>query len=258
MIPVADLDAEISRAKRLGALAECYRWLFSFDVLFLDGLDYATGNDVFEADLIHLLDRIVRDEKTAVIGSSILPHELTLSNPRLASLLSGGLMSELKICEEAARRELLRESFSQEVLSDEIVAYLARNVSDSIRRLTAAARQISAIAAQTGVPATLEMARAVVPLPEDLQHDTPSRSVDHPAADAIFVSDKASLFRDMLGEAETEAEQALALQIAISQRVRELRDNVEEAPAVSRMEQALELLREGRLPEAMQFLHPEK
>ena len=261
LIPVADLEAELSRAKRLGALAECYQWLFGFDLLLLDGVDHATGNEVFEADMIHILDRIVSAEKTALLTSSVLPHQLAVSNSRLTSLLSGGLMSELKICEEAERVLILRETFPEDTFSDEIVHYLAKNVTDSIRRLKAGAQQIAAIAGQTGMPATLEMARAVVPLPEDLQTavTTPSRMALHPSSEnSLFVSDKASLFREMLDDAETEEEQALALQIAIAQRLRELKESPVDDDSVPRMESALALLREGRLPEAMQALHPDE
>ena len=261
LVPVADLEAELSRAKRLGALAECYQWLFGFDLLLLDGVDHAAGNEVFESDLIHILDRIVSAEKTAVLSAAVLPHQLPVANSRLPSLLSGGLISELKICEAAERESILHEAFSSDYLSDEIVQYLSMNVTDSIRRLKAAAQQIVAIAGQTGMRATLEMARAVVPLPEDLQHavSTPSRMALHPSSqDSLFVSDKASLFREMLDDAETEAEQALALQIAIAQRLRELKEFPSDDDTVPRMESALALLREGLLSEAMQALHPEE
>lgn len=252
MIHVADLEAEIARAKRLGALAECYRWLFAHDLLLFDGVDHTTDNEVFESDFIHVLDRMGCDGKTAVLSSCVSPDRLLVSNPRLSSLVSSGLTIPLRLCDEADRYQILRDLGEASILPDEILRYLAHNVNDSIRHLKAAALQIAAIAGQSELPIHLETARAVVPLPEDLRHPPVSSEKMSETAESFFVADRASFFRDMLGEAESEAEQALALQIAISQRIREIRDTSGASAVLSRFENALALLREGRLQEAMQ------
>jgi chromosomal replication initiation ATPase DnaA len=254
LIPVADLEAEIIRAKRQGALAECYQWLFAHDMLLLDGIDHTTDNEVFESDLIHILDRMNHSGKVTILTSCRPPHRLSVSHSKLSSLLLCGMILEIKICEEEERFQILRDTFEKDALPDEVARYVAKNVTDSIRHLKAAAQQITAISDQSGTPSNLEMARAVVPLPEDLRH-TPAALTDTVSAEtdgnSLLVSNKASFFREMLSEAETEAEQALALQIALSQRIRELRSDAAASASVAQLEQALELLREGHLREAM-------
>ena len=256
LIHVADLEAEILRAKRLGALAECYQWLLGHEILIFDGMDHTADNEIFESDLIHILDSMVRDGKTVLFSSAVSVDRLSDSNPRLVSLVSSGLMIPLTICDSAERLSILREMPASSSLPEDILQYLAANVQDSVRRLKAAATQIASMAAHSGARIDLDTARAVVPLPQDLQH-APRASVVPEDADGLLVSDKASFFRDMLGEAETEAEQALALQIAISQRVREIQDTsnaTDVGEVLARLKGALSLLRDGQLSEAMQCL----
>ncbi len=260
LIHVADLEAEIARAKRLGALAECYKWLFHHEVLFFDGVDHTADNEIFESDFIHILDRMIGDGKTVVISSCFAPKRLSVSNSRLSSLAASGLLFSLRICDELDRYGILRRENERMMLPDEVLRYLAANVHDSIRRLKAAAMQIASMAGHSGAPANLDTARAVVPLPEDLQHVS-RVTPDVEDSSGLLVSNKASFFREMLGEAETEAEQALALQIAISQRVREIRDMPDASTAnetLQQLEEALSLLREGRLSDAMACLNPQK
>ncbi len=254
MIHTADLEAEIARAKRLNATAECFQWIFSHEIVLLDGIEHTASNETFEADLIHILDKILRSKKQAVITSCCPIHKIEISNTRLSSLLSGGLVMELKICDKAERLKILQQMQDIEGLPDDVMHYLSCNVNDSIRRLKAAAMQIAACSAHAGNPADLEMARAVVPLPEDLCHPyvyaSDNTAVEKPL-NILTVSDRASFFREMLNEAETEDEQSLALQIAISQKVRELRESSGSTAIISNLENALEMLRDGNLKDAM-------
>gem|GEM_PF-4439276 len=61
-----------------------------------------------------------------------------------------------------------------------------------------------------------------------------------------------SRFKEMLDEAESEDEQALALQIALGERIRQLRKEEGTEEAVEKLEQALNLLRQGRPTQARQ------
>jgi len=112
------------------------------------------------------------------------------------------------------------------------------------------------------------MARALVPEPQDLvsrrtppsvaaiPHNNPELVAANPAMDEqaeIFL--KAAQFKQMLSEAETEEEQALALQIALSERLRDIRSGKTSAPTEAEtLEHALTLLRDGQLNEALTII----
>ena len=58
-------------------------------------------------------------------------------------------------------------------------------------------------------------------------------------------------FKEMLEGAESQEEQALALQIALSERLRQLREKGEDEKAIRILEKALDLLREGKVEQAI-------
>jgi hypothetical protein len=98
------------------------------------------------------------------------------------------------------------------------------------------------------------MARAVVPLPEDLKHRSvhPPPNLENDNEDQFKeVDDQAAFFKEMLDAAESEEEQVLALQIALGQRLREIRSVGGDDRTVEKLEHALELLREGKLADAL-------
>ena len=69
-----------------------------------------------------------------------------------------------------------------------------------------------------------------------------------------LAGDKASMFKDMLDAAESEEEQSLALQIALGERLRQLREEGGDPEARKKLEQALELLRDGNAEEAIRCM----
>jgi hypothetical protein len=83
------------------------------------------------------------------------------------------------------------------------------------------------------------------PLYEPPSHPSPRRDLSESTA---------IRFKEMLAEAETEAEQALALQIALGERIRQLRKEAGESDSVKRLEEALALVREGKTEEAVRLI----
>ncbi len=253
LVPVADLAAEIASARRQGFLAECYRFIMGFEVLLFDDVQYAT-RPADQMDLAHILDQLLRRHRTLVISATERPERLQLAVPDLVSVLAGGVVLNLSICDEEVRLSILRESFDEAALPDDIADYLAENVTDSIRRLKAAADQLIAMSRQTDTPVTTDMARAVIPLPEDLRPvSSPPPPRDGADDNGPSNEDRATLFREMLAAAENEEEQALALQIALGQRLREMRSGNGNEATIMKLEHALALLREGKLNDALEY-----
>ncbi|MFC1834854.1 DnaA ATPase domain-containing protein, partial [Thermodesulfobacteriota bacterium] len=65
---------------------------------------------------------------------------------------------------------------------------------------------------------------------------------------------EAKRFKEMLAGAQSEEEQALALQIALGERIRQLRKEGGDPNAIQRLEHALELVRAGKMGEAVRSL----
>ena len=78
--------------------------------------------------------------------------------------------------------------------------------------------------------------------PGDAAESQPTKTTDS----------KGRRFKEMLAGAESEEEQALALQIALGERIRQLRNEQKDVKDIPKLEQALELLRERKMEEAIQ------
>jgi hypothetical protein len=161
--------------------------------------------------------------------------------------------------------------------SEDVVDYLADHITDDVRRLKAAVTQLLTLHEGAQTPLTIDMANAVVPLQEGVHGSTKgskSAPLDHDAAEPQVSTDldvEMSRFEDMLAgldskdreasamrllkkmlaSAESKEEQSLALQIALGERIRQLRNEKGDPEAVQQLEQALNLLREGRMEEAI-------
>lgn len=258
-VHTADLEAELQRACRLGCGAELRQKLFDADLLAVDDVHLATRMETVQYELALLLDRAVRAEIPVVVSTAHDPAALTDLKDELAARIQSGLLCHLSIGEAEERKKLLAQLDDGANLPPAVSAYLAENIFDSVRRIKAAVTQLRSMTAGDLTTATVEMARAVVPLPADLDHRAAAATVQAPLADTqdtggVMSDEEVARFKKMVASAENEEEQALALQIALTQRLRFLKEHNGDAKKIHRFEQALEHLREGRTEQAMRCI----
>ena len=253
LVNTVDLELEHDRACRLGCRAELLKWLDGFGLLLIDDVQFAEGDAMLQQELFSVINKMTEDGRSVVISSDVPPTRLKRMEQRLVSRFGGGVIVSLAMPERQERAEIVRRMPRAGGLPEEVVVYLAEHVDDSVRHLKAAARQLAAMGAHSGMDVNLDLARAVVPLPEDLHRTSsvppgPRQAADEGAGEP---ADDSATFKRMLQSAETEEEQILALQIAVGARLRELREAGEDPAAQSRLEIALRLLREGKKEEAI-------
>jgi hypothetical protein len=291
---IADLELELDRALRLGKRAELRRTLTSVDILLVDDIQLCEGRDEFQKELFAILNHMTRGRRRVVITSDVAPTELAGIENRLLSRLSGGVIVGLQMCDRDERVNFVRHCFGDRQVADEVVAHLAEYVTENFRRLKGAVSQLVASCELAHEEITIQAARVVTGSPalevNDDSEDTlnvepyqpgneslveeypPVRTVerDTSADDDLwdnivderpeshaprdFSESAAIRFKEMLAEAETEAEQALALQIALGERIRQLRKEGADPESVRRLERALALVREGQTEEAVRLI----
>jgi hypothetical protein len=255
VVNASDLEIEYERAGRLACRAELRRWLVSVDVLLVDDIQLCEAQPSLQGELFALMNHMTRAGRQVVISSDVPPTRLEAVEARLLSRLGGGVIANLSVGDRSARREILRRRvLGGREVPEPVLAHLAEHARESVRRLIAAGRQLLALADRTGLPIDLDLARAVIPLPSDLAPADPPAPAPPvgpevtppPAVEAA----SAQRFRVMLDQADGEAEQALAIEIALSERLRQLRQAGADAAQLQRLEQALVHVREGRPQEA--------
>jgi chromosomal replication initiation ATPase DnaA len=259
LVNTADLEAELQRAERLKSRAELRQWLISVDILLLDDIQLCEGREDLQRDIFSVVSYMTKAHRWVVISSDVPPTRLAGVESRLLSRLEGGVIVSLQMGDRAERRNFVKRFLNERTMSDEVINYLAANVTDNVRRLKAAVAQLLMLHEAMEEPLTIDLAQSVVPGPGPLPcHDELASQVGGRAKikqePAKRAHSRVSRFKEMLAGAESEAEQALALQIALGERIRELRDNNGDKESIQQLETALGLLREGRLEEAIRCI----
>lgn len=277
LVNTADLDTEQERAERLRCRAELREWLVSADILLVDDIQLCEGREDIQRDLFSVLNHMTKTQRWVVISSDVPPTHLAGVESRLLSRLRGGVIVSLQMGDKDERRNLIKLFLDARPMSEDVVDYLADHITDDVRRLKAAVAQLLTLHEGAQMPLTVDMAQVVVPLPEGLHestkapepastdHDTPGQQVptDIEARVSQFEdmlsgvegkdreASAMRLLKKMLASAESQEEQSLALQIAIGERIRQLRNDKGDPTAIQQLERALNSLREGRMEEAI-------
>jgi chromosomal replication initiator protein DnaA len=184
----ADLDVEYERICRRGFRAEFRKWFTSASLLLIDDIQLCEGNEALQRELFAILNHMLRSGNNVVISSDVPPTRLHGIEERLLSRLGAGVIVGLNMANKAERIALLQNFLQDQPIPLEVFEYLAEQVTDSIRHLKAVAKQLSAMCDHLQIEINLHLARAIVPLPQDLapsfsshRLSSPSGSSPHPA-----------------------------------------------------------------------------
>ncbi len=260
LVNTADLEIELERAERLKSRAELREWLASAEILLVDDIQLCEGRENLQRDLFSVLNHMTVAQRWVVISSDAPPTHLAGVESRLLSRLRGGVIVSLQMGDRTERLELIRHFLDERPAPEDVVGYLADNITDNVRRLKGAVAQLLALHEGTQTPLSIDLAQAVAPLPKVMSMSPPAPArVSAISGDACpqtppVIDSRASRFKEMLAGAESEEEQSLALQIAVGERVRQLRNGTGDPKVIQQLEQALDLLRKGKLDEAVQCL----
>jgi hypothetical protein len=260
LVNTVDLAADFSRARRTDGVAPLRQWLSSMDLLLIDDIQLCEGDESLQMDLFSILNHMINDGRWVVISSDAYPTRLIGMESRLLSRLRGGVIVGLQMPDRSERLAILKHLTRDAPFPTEVLEYLAANITESVRQLKAATLQIRLAASKINTPVSLDMARSIIfPTPELAPPLAPSAGPrDAPASaqaeDKPTSAASADRFKKMLSAAETEEEQVLALQIALGERIRQLRNSGSNPEALAALENALALLRDGHMDEAVACL----
>lgn len=252
-----DLDIELERADAAGQRAELMEWLTSFEILLVDDIQLCEGRETLQRVFFSVYNAVLKAGNWLVITSDVPPTRLAGVEERLISRLGGGAIVNLQIGEREERQELVRYFAQGRTLSDEVVEFLADNVTDTIRHVKGTVKNLLALADWTDSEVTLEMAQSLVhPTGPGLRNeDVRTTSSEVITSSAVMSPPRrdpsVTRFKAMIAEAETQEEQILALQIAVTERISQLRKEQASPELLTALERILDSLRQGKLAEAV-------
>lgn len=172
------------RRKRMDTFKTRYR---TTDVLLLDDVQFFEGKEQILEEFFHTFNSLYESGKQMVISSDRSPKKLSTLEDRLRSRFEWGLTTDIQPADVETRLAILRKNadFAPRKVPEPVLEFIARHVTDNIRELEGALTRVTAFAALTDQPITLEIAKEVLQdlLPtQDQRPPTPAEIISASAA----------------------------------------------------------------------------
>ena len=142
--------------------------LRAIDILVIDDLQFLAGKTI-QQEFCHTLNALIDGGKQVVVAADRPPADLETLDERVRSRLSGGLVVEIGALDEELRIKILksrieaaRTHHANFDVPDNVVAYVAHQVTTNGRDLDGAVNRLLAHSALSGSGMSLETAEAAI------------------------------------------------------------------------------------------------
>lgn len=136
----------------------------SVDVLLVDDVAFLAGKESTQEEFFHTFNALHDLKKQIVLTSDRSPKEITTLEERLRSRFEWGLITDIQPPNLETRIAILRRKcdINGIAISDDVIQFIAANITDNIRRLEGALVRLLAFASLTRRDIDLEMASEVL------------------------------------------------------------------------------------------------
>lgn len=148
----------------------------SLDVLLIDDVQFLGGKDRTQEEFFHTFNSLFDGRKQIVLTSDRPASEMRDLEERLVSRFEWGLSAELMPPDIETRIAILRKKLAvmKVAVGDDVLYFLAKRITNNVRRLEGALLRVAAFASLSGKPPTVE---TVEPKLRDLLQEENRRSV---------------------------------------------------------------------------------
>lgn len=178
-LPTSKFIDKVIFAIRHGHLARFMEQLEQIDVLMLDDIQFLAGKDKTQEIFHNIFNEFFAKNKQIVITSDQAPKALTLLEARLQSRFTLGLIVDVTPPDQETRKAILQMKLKQkgQMVSDEILDFLAEHITHNIRELEGAINILLTQQQLLGQALTLDHAsRALETI--GITIDTPSNTAE--------------------------------------------------------------------------------
>jgi chromosomal replication initiator protein len=123
------------------------------DLLLIDDVQFIAGKDSTQEEFFHTMNEIIGAGKRLVITSDRAPQDLDGIAPRILSRLSWGLVADINSADFELRYNIIVAKLAllpAVEMPANVIDFLARRVTSSVRELEGALNRIAAYAMMTG------------------------------------------------------------------------------------------------------------
>jgi chromosomal replication initiator protein len=154
---------EAIRNKTLPEFKQHYR---EIDVLLVDDIQFMEGKQGLQEEFFHTFNSLHQAGGQIVLSSDRSPDAIPTLEDRLKSRFKMGLITDIQPPDIETRLAILRKKSedapSNVQIPDDVLLFIAQNVTDNIRELEGALTRVTAFASLDQVPLTEELARSVL------------------------------------------------------------------------------------------------
>lgn len=135
------------------------------DVLLIDDIQFISGKEGIQQEFFHTFNTLYENKKQIIISSDKPPKEIDNLEERLCSRFLWGLPVDIQSPNYETRVAILRKKIESEhssYIPDDVIEFIATNVSSNIRELEGALTKIIAYSKLTSSSINLELATNVL------------------------------------------------------------------------------------------------
>ncbi|HEU0012132.1 MAG TPA: chromosomal replication initiator protein DnaA [Longimicrobium sp.] len=154
---------ELVSAIQEGSMAEFRRQYRQVDLLLVDDIQFLEGKERTQEEFFHTFNALHDAQRQIVLTSDRPPKDIGLED-RLVSRFEWGLVTDIKPPDFETRMAILRKRAEEDSLPqshdmDEVLTFIARSRTSSVRELEGAVIKLLAFASLTRRPIDLQLAQ---------------------------------------------------------------------------------------------------
>ena len=140
---------------RLNTSAEFKRRYREVDVLLVDDIQFLENRKETQEEFFHTFNALHEGRRQLVLSSDRPPDAISTLENRLRSRFKMGLITDIQPPDLETRLAILRKKTEGEQVPDDVLEFIATNITDNIRELEGALNRISALGKLVKAPLTL-------------------------------------------------------------------------------------------------------
>lgn len=143
------------------ALREKYR---RADALLVDDIQFIAGKNSIEEEFFHTFNSLTEDGKQIVLSSDNPPNEIPKLTERLKNRFEWGLMADIQPPDFEMRVAIIKNKAEalHFVIPNNVVEFIAEQVSHNVRQLEGAVKKLQAICALLDTAPTIEITKDAI------------------------------------------------------------------------------------------------
>ncbi len=157
-------ESQFTAASQNKHINDFFAFYQSIDTLIIDDIQDLAGKPKTQNTFFHIFNHLHQNQRQIILSSDCAPSQMEGMEARLLSRFKWGMSTQLDKPDLALRKDVLTQKAEQDGLSipDEVLGYIAKNVTDSIRELEGVIVSLMAYATVLNQEITIDLARAVL------------------------------------------------------------------------------------------------